>query len=216
MTTVPRTSLRTLHMKIPFVREDIPEFIESSLLRILHLRAGRWTSGAALSSTTLTHVEINILHPASRSRAFRFLGALPNLLHLSLLGQYRRQVYWPELPSLLSLHISRGVLAAKMDFVGLLGRAPQLIALQISDDDEPNMAQSISAPRSGGALSDVGDHSRLLRVIAATSIPSDYLQKLRGYPGLRTEWFGEQSIKQYILEQPTSIATVDDSFDTGS
>ena len=107
-----------------------------------------------------------------------------------------------------------------MDFVGLLGRAPQLIALQISDDDEPNMAQSVSAPRSGGALSDVGDHSRLLRVIAGTSSPSHYLQilaeKLRGYPGLRTEWFGEQSIKQYILEQPTSIATVDDPFDTGS
>ena len=216
MTTVLRTSLRTLHMRTRFVREDLTEFIESSLLRILHLRAARWVSSTVLSSTTLTHVEINMRNSASR--AFRSLGALPNLLHLSLLGRYSHQVYWPELPSLLSLHISRDVLAAEMDSFGLLRRAPQLIALQISGDDETNMAQYASAPRSGAALSDVGDHSRLLRVIAGTSIPSHYLQilaeELRGYPGLRTEWFGEQSIKQYILEQPTSIATVDDPFDS--
>lgn len=210
LTTVPKASLRTLHIEMTHMRRATLEFIESSLLRVLTLHTGWWQSHSGLSSATLTQVELKVGRVVPPE--CRILGALPNLLHLSLFGMHGYHVHWPELPSLLSLHISRGVFTAGVNVIGLLGEAPQLVALQISDDGVKKMVESLSARWAGAVLSNAGDHLRLVRIIVGRSISTGLdpqLRKLAGalqeHMGLRIEWLSEQGIP----ELPSWIATQD-------
>ena len=215
---VPTARLRDLRVNLHYVNPGIMDFIESFPLQFLHLGAFLWDTNTTLSSTTLTRVKIRIDHVLQLLSSCRILGTLPNLLHLSILGMQigrpTSNMQWPDLPSLLSLHIAIGGPNHIVDtnIIGLLGKTPRLVALHILDHVALEMVNALSVHWEGAALNHAGDHLRLLRITVSTPISAERHRELSKLATalherseLRVEWFSDGCRDD--PEEPTSIAT---------
>ena len=136
ISSVPQAELQTLTLNLynsADQTENLVKLMNNSRLQKLDLKVWTWETEATISSPTLIHLDIHMVH-----LRVSCLGQLPNLLHLHLAVSTaypdRRPMTWPSLPSLRSLHVTTG--RSYEPFLKIiLQHAQQLVALQIGDED---------------------------------------------------------------------------------
>jgi hypothetical protein len=108
---------------------------------VLELRGSAWVPDAIISSSTLTHLDLDAW-PLARLPT-RIWDGLPNLLHLRIRADYADispppfdSPFWASLPSLRSLSINHRRMGSQFAcLTHLLRCAPQLVALQLTEAD---------------------------------------------------------------------------------